>query len=104
MSSSRSDVVTQFVRSSVRPFVRSFVPFFFFSVLGVLSSPKEFQWCFKKVLRVFEVSRMFQVSFKGVYRKFQGCFQKVSRVFQGSFKSVSRKFQERFKEFSVCIK
>ena len=57
MSSLRSDVVTQFVRSS---------PFFSFSVPGVLSSPKEFQWCFKKVLRVFEVSRVFQVSFKDV--------------------------------------
>ena len=46
----------------VRPFVRSH--FFSFSVLGVLSSPKEFQWCFKKVLRMFEVSRMFQSSLR----------------------------------------
>ena len=38
MSSSRSDVVTQFVHLFVRPSV----PFFSFSVLGVLSSPKEF--------------------------------------------------------------
>ena len=60
MSSSRSDVVTQFVR----PFVRLFVPFFSFSVLGVLSGPKEFQWCFKKVLRVFGDSRVFQECFK----------------------------------------
>ena len=66
MSSSRSDDVTKFVRPFVRPFVRSH--FFSFSVLGVLSSPKEFQWCFKKVLRMFEVSRMFQSSFKGVYK------------------------------------
>ena len=52
MSSSRSDVVTQFVRSFVRPFV----PFFSsFSVLGVLSSHKELQWRFKKVLRLFQV-------------------------------------------------
>ena len=62
MSSSRSDDVTKFVRSFVR------CHFFSFSVLGVLSSPKEFQWCFKKVLRMFEVSRMFQSSFKGVYK------------------------------------
>ena len=62
MSSSRSDDVTKFVRPSVRSH------FFSFSVLGVLSSPKEFQWCFKKVLRMFEVSRMFQSSFKGVYK------------------------------------
>ena len=66
MSSSRSDVVTQFVCLSVR----SFVPFFSFSVFEVLSSPKEFQWCFKKVLSVFEVSGMFQGSFKDVYKKF----------------------------------
>ena len=64
------------IHYSVRPFVCPSVlpsPYFSFSVLGILSSPKEFQWCFKKVLRVFEVSggfkevsRMFQVSFKGV--------------------------------------
>ena len=62
MSSSRSDVVTQCVRP--------FVPFVSFSIFGVLSSPEESQWCFKKVLRVFEVSRVFQRSFKDVPRKF----------------------------------
>ena len=45
MSSSRSDVVTKFVR----PCVRVFVPFFSLSVLKVSSRPKEFQWCFKTV-------------------------------------------------------
>ena len=54
-----------------------FVPFFSFSVFEVLSSPKEFQWCFKKVLSVFEVS---------------GCFKEASRMFQGSFKGVYKKF------------
>ena len=77
MSSSRSDDVTKSicpsVGLSVYPSVSlsvcpSVVIFFSFSVLGVLSSPKEFQWCFKKVLRMFEVSRMFQSSFKGVYK------------------------------------
>ena len=80
MSSSRSDVVTQFVCSFVRPSVRPFVRpslFFSFSVFEVLSSPKEFQWCFKKVLSVFEVS---------------GCFKEASRMFQGSFKGVYKKF------------
>ena len=77
MSSSRSAIVTQSVRSFVRPY-----PFFSFSVLGALSSPKEFQ----KVLRVFEVSRVFQ-----------GSFKKVSRMSQGSFKGVSWKLQ-------VCLK
>ena len=64
---------------SLSPFVRLFVRshFFSFSVLGVLSSPKEFQWCFKKVLSVFEVS---------------GCFKEASRMFQGSFKGVYKKF------------
>ena len=42
-------------------------------------------------------SRMFQESFKGVYRKVQGCFQEVSRVFKESFKSVSSKFQGNIK-------
>ena len=72
MSSSRSDVVTQFVRL----FVCSSL-FFSFSVFEVLSSPKEFQWCFKKVLSVFEVS---------------ACFKEASRMFQGSFKGVYKKF------------
>ena len=58
MSSSRSDVVTKFVRSCV--------PFFSFSVLEVLSSPKEFQWCF---------------------RQFKGCLK-----FKGSFEDVLKKF------------
>ena len=53
MSSSRSDVVTQSIRTFVRVSVRSFVfpsvPFFSFSVLEVSSSPKEFKWCFKAV-------------------------------------------------------
>ena len=56
--------LSSFVRPSVRPLL------FSLSVLGVLSSPKEFQWCFKKFLRVFEVSRVFQGSFKDVSSKF----------------------------------
>ena len=40
------------------------------SVISVWSSPKEVQWCFQKVSRVFEVSRIFQGSFKDVSRKF----------------------------------
>ena len=72
MSSSRSDVVTQSVCSFV-----CLSLFFSFSVFEVLSSPKEFQWCFKKVLSVFEVS---------------GCFKEASRMFQGSFKGVYKKF------------
>ena len=55
MSSSRVDIVTQSVFLSV-----CLSPFFSFSVLEVLSSPKEFQWCFKKVLRVLEVSKVVQ--------------------------------------------
>ena len=52
MSSSRSDVVTQFVCSFV--FLRV-CPFFSFSVFEVSSCPKEFQWCLKAVLWLFEV-------------------------------------------------
>ena len=64
---------------SLIPFVRSFVTKEFFS------KPKEFQWCFKKVSRMFEVLRVFQDSFKNVSSKFYGCLQKISRKFQGCF-------------------
>ena len=60
-----------------------------------IMSPREFQWCLKKIKRLYEVSSVFYGSFKdvskkfyGVYRKFQGCFKEVLRVFQESFKSV----------------
>ena len=75
-----------------------FIPIFSFSVLGVLSSSKEFQWCFKKVSRAFEVSRMFPVSFKVVYKKFQGSLNGVSRKLQECFKDVSGTFQVCFKK------
>ena len=67
MSSSRSDVVTQFVRSCVRSSVR---PLFF-----LLVSLK-----FYLVLRMFKVSRVFQGSFKDVSSKL--------RVLTKSFKEV----------------
>ena len=57
---------------------------------------------------------MFQVSFKGVYKKVlrkfkwcfkdRGCFKKVSGKFQGSFKKVSRVFQVRLKGLSSNLK
>ena len=107
MSSSRSDGVTQFVRSSVRSSVCVSVPKEFLLSLkricsvigseGVCQGPKAVKGelkCFK------EVSRVFHGSFKGVSRKIQGCFMEVSRVFQGSFKGVSRKFQGCFTEVS----
>ena len=81
----------------------------------------------------FLVSRMFQGSFKGAYRKFQRCFKEFQecctdvsgkcqgclktvlrkmvvecfkedrRVFQGRFKSVSKKFQGYLRKFPGCI-
>ena len=55
---------------------------FSFNVLGVLSSPNGFQWCFKGC-------------------KFQGCFKPVLRVFTKSLKGVSRKLlEECFKKVS----
>ena len=69
MSSSRSDVVTQFVCVFVHPSI----PFFSFSVLEVSSGPKTFNG----------VSRLFKVCLK-----FKGSFKDVSRMFQGSFKGV----------------
>ena len=79
----------------VRVCVCVFVPFFSFSVLGVCMV---FQGSLKGIWSLKEVPRMFQRSFKGVYRKFWGCFQEVSRVFQGSFQGISKKFQGGFKE------
>ena len=55
---------------SLSPFVCSFVrpsPFLSFRVLGVLSTPKEFQ--------VSQESFKGVGSFKGVSRKFRGCFK-----------------------------
>ena len=48
----------------------------------------KFQWCFKKELRVFEVSRVFQVILKGAASNLKG----VSRVFERCSKGVSGKF------------
>ena len=50
-----------------------------------------------RVSRKFQV---FQESFKDVTREFQGCFKEVLRVFQGSLKDVSRKFLGCFTEVS----
>ena len=80
------------------------VPIFSFSVLGIFASPKDCQWCFNKVSRVFEVktcfkgrmkyvSRVFTESFKGV----SNSLKDISRMFQGNFKGVSRKLQRCFK-------
>ena len=76
MSSSRSDVVTQYVFPCFRVCCRPSP----FSVLEVATSPKEFQWCFKEVSRVFqgsfrEISRVFKKSSKDVSSKFEGCFK-----------------------------
>ena len=85
--------MTLSLSSSVRVFVRPSVPFSSFSVLEVSSCPKEFQCCFKEVLRVFKGC------IKGVSRVFQGCFKEVSRVFQESFGGVSSRIEECFKNF-----
>ena len=89
MSSSRSDVVTKFVRLSARPL--------FFSLMFLESAVwKVSGKCLEDVSKVFRRCG----SFKGVSRKFQGCFKEVSRVFQERFKDVSRKFQRCFREVS----
>ena len=96
MSSSRSDVVTQFVRSSVRSFV---MKEFFFSLRSYKGVSRKSNRCFN------EISRMFHASFMD--RKFQGCFKKVSRVLQGCFKGVSRVFQrsseDDSRKFQSCL-
>ena len=111
-SSSKSDVVTNSIRPSVRLCVCVLGRPFFFLLVSLKSvehlecneaskSFKGIQWklmCVSRVLRVFQgcikgVSRTFQENFKGVSGVFQGCFKEVSRKFQGSFKVVSRMFQ-----------
>ena len=124
MSSSRTYVVTKFVRMSVcmscffscdeqlkkwrchsvRPYV---CPFFSFSVLGVCSAFFLVLKCFNRVSRKFkgclnflgsfkEVSRMFQEILKGVYRKFQGSSKDNSRKFKRCFKDILGKFHGCF--------
>ena len=112
MSSSRSDVVTQFVF----PFVRPFIPFFSFSVLWVCSAfsmlfqeslkdvfkLNDVQGCFKEVFGCLQkVPRVFWKSLKGVSRKFQECFKEDWRVFQWSFKRVSRVFR---RSSNMCLR
>ena len=103
MNSSRSDVVTLSVCSSVRSFVR----------LSVRSSVRSFVRSFVRPLvrheGVFFSRRSYKDvsrSLMGVSKKYQGCFMQVSWI--GSFKVVSRKFQESFKgvvrEFSGSFK
>ena len=68
MSSSRSEVVTQSGCSSVRS-----SPFFSFSVLGVFSSPSVSMGVQESLNGVlFEVSRVFQKSYKDVQGSFRG--------------------------------
>ena len=78
MSSSRSDVVTHFIRNQGDFLILK-------SSNGVsrkLEGCLKFQGCFKEVLRVYTES------FKGALRKFQRCFKNVCRVFQGRLKGV----------------
>ena len=63
-----------------------------------------FQDSLKGVLSLKKVLRIFQRSFKGVYRKFKGCFKEVLRVFLGSFREFSRVLQESFKGVSSSFK
>ena len=85
MSSSRSDVVTQFVRTLFSSFV-SLESVVHLEVLRL------FQGCFKDFMRLS------QGRFKGISRVFLGvsrmwCFKGVSKKFQGYFKEVSGMFQ-----------
>ena len=87
MSSSRSDVITHSVRPSI-------------CNQGFFSKPKEQQWFFKKVQRMFEVQWVFQESFKDASKKFYVCLQKVSWGFLESFQGVSWKIEGCFKVVS----
>ena len=101
------------VCSSVLPFVRPSLFFLLVSVefLLVLKSFNGGLRLFKKYLKFKgsfkDVSRMFQRSFKGVYRKFQvppGSLKDVSKKFQKGFGEVFEKFQGSFQKFSTKTK
>ena len=88
---------------SLSPFVCSFVrpsPFLSFRVLGVLSTPKEFQVSQESFKGVGSF-KVFQESFEDVSSKFSGCLRKnskgVSRKLRECFKEVSEKFHWCFK-------
>ena len=87
MSSSRSHIVTQFVRV----FVCSSLSFSF-SVHGVKGTKQQSRGVSMVFLRGFNAVYFFQA----VSRKFGGCFKEVSGKFHGCFKRVSREFQLRF--------
>ena len=53
---------------------------------------------------MFEASRMYHGSIKGVFRKFQECFKEVSGKFQGCLINVSRLFKVRGKCIHVVLK
>ena len=50
--------------------------------------------------RLKDVSREFQVAFKGIWKKFKRNFKKVLKVFQGNVKGVSKKFKRCFRKLS----
>ena len=94
MSSSRSDDVTQFVRSCV-------ILFLLWSIRSIrikMSISRVFIECFNSV------SKLFQECIKNVSNVLQECFNCVSRVLQDCFKSVSEGYQECFKSFSRVLK
>ena len=80
--------------------IRSSVPFFSFSVLGVCRAFLLVLKSFNDVSRKFKGCLKFKWCFKDVSKKFFVCLQKVPRVFLTSLKGVSKKFQECFKEVS----
>ena len=86
MSSSSSDVVTQFVFSCFRVSVFSYFRVFMFSCFRVFVRPLFFLLVSLKFLLALK-------SFNGDSRQFKGCLR-----FNGSFKDVSRALQGCFKE------
>ena len=85
MSSSRSDVVTQCVRLSVRHYL--FFPCVSLESVVHLEISIVFQGCSKVFQRFFEVvSRAFQRCIKSVSMRLQGRFMGLPSVFQRCFK------------------
>ena len=94
MSSSRSDNVTQLVRS--------FTTFFW-------------QWCIwgvESIRSIKDVSRMFHGYFQDVWKKFQGCFMfidvyrclnDVLMLFQRCFNDVTMMFQRSYNDVSMMF-
>ena len=105
ISSSRSDFVTQSVRSSVHLFVRCSYPYFYIEALeanfDVLMFKVLFHQCLTRVLPVL------QKYFTSTYKVYKMCFKKsFSKVFQSCLFALKSSHLPEHKDglFSSCTR